>query len=100
MLKEDNNKGELLNSYFASIFFQKANEPSCIVSLVWDREWTLAPNKQKANELKSVGSDELHPKGIELADACRTTWAFATFEKSWRTGNVPGLEETNIILIF
>uniref|UniRef100_A0A8D0DX11 Reverse transcriptase domain-containing protein n=1 Tax=Salvator merianae TaxID=96440 RepID=A0A8D0DX11_SALMN len=110
LVKNNIQKAELLNSYFASVFSQKGKETSvglhCAVQGI--RESRLCMDKKKVREhlanlnvFKSPGPDELHPRVLkELADIIAEPLS-VIFENSWITGEVPeDWRRANVVPIF
>lgn len=110
LIKNNTEKAELLNTYFASVFSEKGhtttaglhsaiegtNEPKHLIDREKVRE--LLAN---LNEFKSPGPDELHPRVLkELAEVIAEPLA-VIFEKSWTTGEVPvEWRRANVVPIF
>ncbi|KAF7248208.1 hypothetical protein EYD10_06075 [Varanus komodoensis] len=101
---DDQEKAEVLSSYYGSVFSQKkiydlpdegeVQAEGAGLQLKIDRQIGL-------NEFKSPGPNELHPSVIkQLAEELSEPLCII-FEKSWRTGEVPDdWRKANIVPIF
>ena len=94
----DEERAELLNSYFSSVFSCKWNHAQHGKITSCDERWELWPRITvglvhkhivSLHETKSSGPDELLPRVLkELADVISEPLSII-FDKSWKTGEVP-----------